>query len=602
MTDTTISKMSDPDLLTVLKKVSTNVNQKDDVLKKIYLDEYNTLMGLLGKNKQNIRGLMSQAIVPRLVQKMAKISKGDKQTKEALKTELTKYISNATSDYPYARTQIIEVVTKLRNKEKDLIFKFNDPLLVTAVRITNALMKNGKMKFIKPTDRQAFSSGVNQIKDLIVRHIILAKAGVIPMVGDATMPDTKAERQAAKADSKIRALGLGENPNPEVAAILNPGLVMEGDEQKQYHRDLAMLAELISPKEPKNLTHRSVGDAFKNAGFEYDAEVTAGEVKNSTNTILQGYGGDDSAGLEEDLNVLVEDVEKGVGVKQTATIKALRLKLNTANEELEEAQAFSEEMAKQVRTLEKEKKQLKTELSETKSAAAAQQIAELNKQIIEKDEIIAELESKAPVVEKPKVDFANRARVFLIEYLGVKENIFEFTKKWMELYALKPKNKIFTPYQTGIDIKRGDDVLRIGLSSLITGNEIVGIRRQSKAYLEPEEKVGRRSTKPNVILTHDELITYWKAKKPEGDAPVDTEEDHDLIILKPSFGIEGEKLIEEIKLALGENITSSLSTTQSFSFYQPRLNNNNTSTTTPTTTTRRRRRQRNRTDERVLMW
>ncbi len=530
--------------------------------------------------------LMSQIVVPRLIRRISTIPEEKRKTMDL--TFLWKELygklekeGDLNEDYPYTQTQIIEAFLGIQEDSKNslktswkYVTEFGDPLLVTSVIIANNLTDDSKGKLNDPEWVGKFSKGVNLIQDIIIRHMIYAKTKVIPLVGDRTVPTTEKGKDISDEVKKTRALGLGKNPTPEMAAILNPGLAMGEKEQKQYHRELVMLSELITPE--RNLWHRSVKDAFENAGFAVSSAEVGDEAergKDALSKIIEKTG-------DKELFEQFQALQRDLASQKTSYEEKIR-KLEKS---LEEVQTESNARGNRIKELLLEKKNMVTDLEDLTT-----KVGDLRQELSK-----AEAPSEEPEVV---VDFASRARVFLIEYLGVKNNIFEFTKGWMELYALEPKNKIFKSYQKGIDINQADDVLRIGLSSLITGNEVIGVRRQSKAYLEPEKKAGRRSTKPNVILTHTELITLWKAKKPKADAPVDTEKDRDLIILKPKLGSEGEKLAEKIKSILENKISSS------FPLYRPQLNSNDiTTTTTVVSSTRRRIRQRNRTDERVLMW
>ncbi len=595
MTDAALSKISPVDLPAVLDEVVAggDVDAGDKIYKKLY----KKLMETLVKDSGNIRGLMSQAIVPRLIRKMAKISPKEKRTDESLlKAELLKADEDVTPDYPYARTQIIEVWAKLQKGEGPSLYKiFKDPLLATAVVITNALMGENARNLNTQGKREKFSKGVNKIQDVILRNMIQNEEGVIPMIGDKTLPAEGVEKGWKKKKKERSAFGFGENPNPEVAAILNPGLVMNRVEQKQYHKELATLARLISPKESKNLLIRSVKDAFVKVGFEIDGNEVTKDVLESVSILTKTDGVEPE--LVESLIVDVTEIEEARG--QTV-IGGLKASLETAGKTIETlnrhivtARNEYDENVKKIKELELENKDRGTEMKEFKDERKeAQQreiqyqktIANLNEQLllsgIEEDD-----EDEVKEEEEAKTDYDTEAMNFLIRYLGVKEDIFKFTRNWMELYALKPTHAFFDEYRKDFKKPPKSKIIQtLGLSKLIAGQEYVSVRK-SPLFIQ--------STKKPVKFTHKDMITNWP--KVEHQPTQD-----DLIVVNATLSKGAQGIVENIKVALEQHKKALLSSTEIVTQAFPVRHAGFDSI--PSTTESRRRRRRNKKDERVLIW
>ena len=576
----------DPKVDDWLKKVLKNVSTKSGggdgkKLKKAYQEIYTTLVKTLKDKTADLSGLMSQAVVPRLIRRMANIPKNQRSTIENLRNVLVgNPEDNISADYPYSRTQIMETYTRIQDdgvyQLKSIMqnpIRFGNPLMGAAALIADKMVPLEEDVLLGNSDRiQKFSMRVNLIQDVIVRHLIFGQVFAVPLVGDATLPATTEARRVAKADSKKRALGLGENPNPEMAAMLNPGLVMDPKDQREYLKELGMLAELISPEEASY--NKSARDAFKNAGFAFSKEDLTKEVKRG---------------------------KKGAAdeIDRTGSVSKTTYEASSADreEELKEAQDFSKEMTRQATELQRELDAANEKLQ--------QQDAAFRKQT----NILKKLQAGKGAPPEPKlektVDYTRLAHAFLIAHLGVDQEIIELTEKWMKLYALEPTHVLFKKY---LDIytdtrdaaiklgkatddaqkdvikaaltKRTNQVRTYGISSLMVGHEEIGVRRL-KFY----------NPKKNVVLTHTKMIKIWakEASINKNDRPNEA----DLLILTAHLGPAGQKLIKKMNAALTEIISSSIPESSNTLFF---------SNNTEPTERRRRRRQKNRTDEQVLMW
>ncbi len=584
MTDADVITMSAADIKAVLNEVVPGGDA--EAAQKIYGESYRELMETLRKDDEgNIRGLMSQAIVPRLIRQMAKIPQKKRTIESELKDELTLEADrDITPDYPYARTQIIEVWAKIKTgKDLNLYEIFKDPLLVTAVEMTNTLMGEKARELNTQIKRKEFSLGVNKIQDVILRNMIQDEQGVIPMIGDTT-----------SSNEEGSAFGFGENPNPEVAAILNRGLVMDGADQKQYHKELATLAKLISPKEQNNLVIRSVKDAFVKVGFEIDKDELTEDIQVSKD-ILTGIVDPDTLEIVENL---IEDVAGIEEAKGQTVIGGLKASLETAGETIEKLKKhirtarkeFDEDVIK-IKELELENEERGTALKEfKKERKEAQQrekqykkiIADLNEQLL-----LSGIKEKEEEEEAP-TDYNTEAMLFLIGYLGVSDNLFKFTKNWMELYALKQDHKMFSVYREDFKKKppKSKAILTLGLSKLIAGQEYVSVRKSPKFNPPPKKKP--------VKITHKDMIAIW----PDVDHRPTRE---DLIVVKVNAKLtdEAKNIVENFKEALRKHKQDLLSSTKIVTqpFPTRHAGFDNISSTTES-----RRRRRNKKDERVLIW
>ncbi len=514
-----------------LTDVSTKSDGDEEELGTAYKKIYNTLVKKLEDKTSDLPGLMSQAVVPRLIRRMANIPKIQRSDIANLRAMLVgNPEDNISADYPYSRTQIMdaytriqdEVVMSLRRILKDPI-EFGNPLLGTAVLIADKTVPAERREvFLGDSDRiQEFSMRVNLIQDVIVRHLIFGQSRLVPLVGDETLPATEKKRDKAKKDLKKRALGLGKNPNPEMAAILNPGLVMDQEDQKKYLKELGILAELISPEEATY--NKSVLDAFQNAGFAFS---------------------------QADLNEEVKRGEKGAidEIKETGSVSGPTYLAGSADRDaLEAAQAFNEEMARQVRELETEKESLQLELKK-----ADKKLKKREEAFREQAAMLKKLQAgKGPPAE-PKlektVDYNLMALEYLVGYMGLDAKIPGLVAKTYELNDVSsdPKESI----KKEIDTMLGD---------LIQGNEKLMIRRKNTdkgTYAAP-----RKGTKLIVkVLTHEDAINAWRSTLKKSAKPELT----DLIYVRALVDKKkAEKLTEKLDKALrkAKTVSSSINYT-----------------------------------------
>ncbi len=598
-----------------LDKVLTNVptgpgDRNGTKLKKAYNEVYTALVKAL--DDKNLSGLMSQAVVPRLIRRMANIPKIQRVTTDNLKTVLEgNPEDNISVDYPYSRTQIMETYTRIQNDDVFVLgpimenpIRYGDPLLGAAALIIDKTVPLSQGEFLGDSDRiQEFSMRVNLIQDVIVRHLIFSQAHLVPLVGDATLPVDEDDWEEAKKDSKKRALGLGENPNPEMAAILNPGLVMGDKEQEEYHRELVMLSSLISPGTAS--FDKSIGDAFKYAGFERSEAEVAEEVKDGQEAIkkivkkTKVVPSELVAAVNADQQAQLEEVTKQAEELEIEK-ESLESELDEANEKLEEQQKTLSDLTD------------KMIIEEASTASALAQVLEAKLELETLHEAFRELKAgkgaPEPKLEKT-VDYTRLAHDFLISHLGVDQEIIELTEKWMELYALQPTHVLFTKYlnaykntrdaairlakattdaQKGVIktalTKKTKSVRTYAISSLMAGHEEIGVRRP-KFY----------NPKKNVVLSHTDMIKMWaEADDIEDD---DKPEEADLVTLTAHLGKEGRALIEKMDTALAKikNISSSITESPNTLFFPDSVIN-------APTERRRRHKQKNRTDKRVLRW
>ena len=610
MTDTQNKEMIRINLVKILKELLNDEGTVDISMVKNYTDTYDNLVNELRDN-ETLRGLMSQAMVPRLIRRMEKISDKDREnmTAATLSGLLVKeHEEDINEDYPYSKTRIIETLVGFQgDDEPDLNNILSDPLLVTAVVIANKMVEKdlSNADWIK-----VFSKAVNQIQDAIIRQIIAAKVQVVPLVGDLTFPDkTKAGELTQNVKNK-RAFGLGENPNPEMAAMLNPALGMTDAQQEGYYKELLMLSELISPKDKTST--QNLENAFKYAGFK------VGEVESTEPKQGSGDGDDELSGDDQIIDEVGEVDEVDTDVSQE--LKITKEQWEQAQKEIKDAaerieklefdlnaeETREEEAQTKVLTLNKRVLQLETEATQSKKT-----VEDLNKQVVHlqntvktREETIEKLEERLRLLpetdeeeeeeeddeeEKTPKDYKGLATAFLIQYLGVPDNIVKLTKDWIEFYADNSTDPIFTNY---ISVLKGDDddddddddeptleeVLHAGLSSLIVTHEKIGVMRPP-SYNEVAE----------VTLDHNKILELWEAAIGIDDKP----KKGDLVIQKAALGPKGKEMAKNIKALLSAKIESSLPK------QQPRL----TQQINTSTERRRSRQKRNsRKDERVLIW
>ncbi len=580
-TDEEADNWSDNVLTDVINKSGGGDGKK---LKGAYSEIYKGLVAKLKDELKNekptkLSGLMSQAVVPRLIRRMANISKNERGTTKDLRSVLVnKPVDNIISaDKPYPRTQIIETFVRIQEADNINLGKilkdpigFGNPLLAAAVLIAHMAVPEGKIDLEKPAWIQKLCLRVNLIQDVIVRHLIFAGALVVPLVGDATMPTTPEARDIANANLENRALGLGENPNPEVAAILNPALVMGETAQKEYSRELGMLTELISPP---GVLYNSAA-AFENEGFAF------------SKADLPKTGKDGDGGLPS------QDEEK----------EALQIKLNAANKKLETQKQQLQQMQKTFSDLEEKLTEAVESTKEAtgKSLARDEEFEKLKEEFML---LTATLMASEAVKGTPEpkletiVNYNLMGLEYLMSYLGVDIKIPDLVANRYELDALTTTKEEDNPINKEIDIMLGD---------LIQGNERLTIRRKNekkRTYAIPKEE--DRRTYVVKSLRHDEAIIAWRGFLGDTIKDDNKPKSGDLIYVRAlvdatKYRVVKEKLDADLEQARAAAAAKKKETKLDI----PSDSNSNSSISYKIERTQhRRRRRRNQTEtERVLLW
>ncbi len=564
MTTTVETEIVRPGLADILKGITT---KKPGALVDIYMGPYNLLIESLGKDKK-LRGLMSQAVVPDLIQKMAKISKKKKEeiTLDYLSYELVsrKILTKDAppqADYPYSQTRILEMLVGIREGVKDdaNLKKFEDPLLMVAIRIGNNMIGDDEVKLEDPNWVQNFSKAVNQIQDVIVRHMIYARANLIPLMGDDSIPTTPVEASSlSPAVKETRALGLGENPNPEMAAILNPALVMSKEKRGRYLRELELLSSLISPQQENNIDinwDKKLKGVFGYAGFEFseaedgpvvrDDDFGGGDVDDDESA-YQSPRGDKPPTLEEINQELFDEIQslrrkmlqdeteslaawarvgvlKSKAVESEEKILQMQMQILGLDEAAIKLETTKAELEIQLAREKKEHEAALTKCVDTREEIQkfnATIVANLNDQIrilnAEKENLkkhvtlLQTTASGTPGTAKPapaekkkeelKTDYNLKALEYLIDYLGLDAKIPPLVAQWFELDDLTTKS----------DNIRAN--INIDLSNLIHGRESLTIRREIKTEDEHDyETPTDEDYEPIVIpLKHVAVIEAWR--------------------------------------------------------------------------------------------
>ena len=504
MAETVLINIVEPGLANILKDIITDT----DTLVETYLEPYNLLVKDLSENEE-VPGLMSQAVVPDLIQKMAKISKENKNneiTLEYLYNQLTSPTKDnpPQADYPYSQTRILEMLVEIHGNPKDIptppkanLTKFKDPLLAAAVRIADNMTTGNEANLGNTKWVRKFSTIVNQIQDVIVRHMIFAEVHLIPLMGDDSIPIPEIASVLSKDAKETRALGLGENPNPEMAAILNPALVMSKEERGRYLRELGLLSSLISPQQDIDWDKKLKG-VFSNAVFEF-SEAEGGAVGDGD--VLDFGGRDDlldddprkkpsSAELEN-----AELVQEIVSLKmQLADNLAARAKVGELEANALKYKERILQMEMQIVGLDEAAIKLGTTNTELKNKVSA--LEQQQKQ----QSGTPSTAKPAPAEKKVEVDYTLAALTYLISYLGVEDQIPLLVTKWLEINALDKLSE-----------KDSKKKIRDELSGLIQGNErLMILRKRNKAYIIPFSGKGKERNY-TAALSHKEIIEAWAA-------------------------------------------------------------------------------------------
>lgn len=581
MTETVETDIVRPSLVDILKYLvdileGITITNNTDTLVKIYMEPYNLLVKRLDEEKE-LRGLMSQAVVPDLIQKMAKISKKNKN--EITLDHLYNQLTNPTkdnppqADYPYSRTRILEMLVEIHGNSEEVILsslpsslpppppppkanlaKFKDPLLGAAVRIADNMAKGGKVKLElgNPEWVQKFSTAVNQIQDVIVRHMIFAREHLIPLMGDDSIPTPEVALLLSKDVKETRALGLGENPNPEMAAILNPALVMSKEERGRYLRELGLLSSLISPQQDIDWDKKLKG-VFGYAGFEF-SEGDGGAVDDGDGEI----GGDD--GDVDDSPLRTPRSRPGSPMEEDPVLlnEIKNLEAQLAKEKIDHDAALAECISRkeEILILQAEtdktilflKEKIETVKTEAKDLTA--KVPQLNQAIIDlgtKNKTLTDEVAQLQLLlttesgtlgtsKKKEVNYKLKALNHLISYLGVDPKLPQIITTMLEINAL-----------SGLDAEQSKNEINKKLIEWIRGTERLTVLRKNKTtnnYAVPMTDDGSAYV---AMLFHAEIITAWKAAKPETTGLPD---ETDLFFVKMHLGKEGNKIKTDLEAEL----------------------------------------------------
>ena len=509
-----------------LAKASRPAPSSSLALREVYSDIMSKLAKLLAEN-ETMRLWMSQAIIPGLVRRMddRRHPPKDPSSPDELWDLLMRESSDISPDYPYPSTRVVEAALGY-DTDSDLktmildVEGTNDPLLVSAVTIAMSPRVYGKAFVLKRKDRawsKLFSEAVNYIQDALLRDIIARR--LVSVVGVTV--------GGSVDDPTKHFVGGGENPYPEMAAMLNPTLVMTPEQQQGRRLRMKLLETLISPPgemvggEAVVYLH-SVNDVFGNQGIQ----ASAGEQALETEAALQGAG-QEASGVQSILRHSEANPPATLGECE-AQQQELSRKFSALNAELDEARRDAEKTSEIIEvekkkwggekaTLKRQITRLDAELSKARRGASEtieaekdkweRERAELKSRITRLDADLEEARRGKPIVAAR--DYGKESLGILATAMGWDADLIGFAKRWVELYHLSGAEDsiIKEALRKAGGKTKPKHVLPMVLIENTKGRGTLSLLRVAPKY-EPEEALDMEY---EVIM--DMVIKHWKPKK-----------------------------------------------------------------------------------------
>ncbi len=541
------TERSMPDINETLAKASELAPRSEKTLRKVYSEIINELAELLAAN-ETMRSAMSQAIIPGLVRRMddRRYSPKDPSDHGELWDLLMRESEDISPDYPYPSTRVVEAALGYVGgfELETMILEeggTNDPLLVSAVTIAMNQRVYGRIFRENRGDRawsKRFSVAVNYIQDALLRDVIARHPRTVSVVGDVTVPGS-----VDAGDPITRFVGGGENPHPEVTAMLNPTLMMTTEQQQDRRLRMKLLQALISPPdrmvegEPVVYQH-SIDDVFGNQGIQASSEEQDLETQAALEDVDQEASDLQSSidlGLSSPPDTLADwEAEQE---KLSGQFSALKGKLDEAKRD---AKGFSDNIKAEAAKWQRER-------------------AELERQITRLNADLAKARRGEPIVAAPRAarDYGKESLGILADAMGWDADLIGFAKRWVELYYLSGARDpiIKRALRKAPGTTKLDKVLPMVLIENTKGGGALVLLRGAPAYDPDEDLQMEHEVLMNMVIKH------WKAKGvPANVVPPNL---NDYPVVYPALTKKGENLdariLKRIKTLRQQSGTTSAS-------------------------------------------